>query len=1239
MEALPLLPVLPTWTSPSADERALAHKQARRQDPQRLQQQQGQAARAGWSLFPASPSSLKHQAGPEAGKEVAQREAGDAHVESQRALASGTGASAQHALAPDATAKAKDCAGQEMRSSSKASTPSKGESSRSTPRRDTSGTAASGRALMSHAGDQVRDVSTPQKRADLGNESSSAHIDFNWSGFWFGNAHPRQKTSPSPRAKTKGADHANEEPCSELRVSQQNQQLHSLAQDQQLQTSSQSRKDRIGEHHRHRYPSGHHASKSSAGTGPTIRRLELRRKAMVDSLLNSASEALDAEDAVPWSSDAYANPASSIALDEVFQTVTNSLEEHLRKHQERLRESFSSSRASGLYPYSSERDSAFSAAAHNDGTPSRSPMTLQKGAETMHRHAEQLIQTIRTDAESLFDGMCEDGVSRVGLRRCWSSAVSLQSAEESYLDLGAFFRSDRDMDSALAVVNETPRRPGGSSSAFERSVSASPLGDPGGRSNRGNANGSHTQSGLRRDGTAPCLVGTGDPAEEALESKVDELVVQKVESVFVSRASCPSTAEQQSVDRVSRTAASSGAFTPLPVSLAKGMEKDISFALVLGFARLAHECQKQWIKLQSVARKTMREASLRRLQMLPDPSSVAEPSTSSILEGHQENQQQQQQQYSYSGESFSKENASLGIDLAKTITIVTTAVLPWMTGTAVNPLLRAAYLANGGTREVSLLVPWLSKDDQHQVYPNQITFETEEQQTNFVMDWVRRRVGFEPKFKLVFYPGKYDSEKGSILPLGDLTALVPNQDKTELAVLEEPEHLTWFHDGPKWKDKFPLVVGIIHTNYLEYVRREPNGAFKENFIKAFNKFVCHMHCHQVIKLSDAVQEFSRSTTSYVHGVSPSFVRVGREKAQRLLELGVRVGEQVMGNASGVGMGSDDSQQRVERESSQVFPKGVYFMGKVLWGKGYTELLQLLETHVGERESWPESSVIDVYGTGSDLEEVRKKSQSLNLPLRFLGARDHADKSMHDYKVFVNPSLSDVVATTTAEALAMGKFVVVAKHPSNEFFSQFPNCLTYSTPQEFSECLSVAMREEPAPLTEEIARKLTWEAATERFIEAAYPAAGPHSTNKRGGGRPRRHSSPPPAEIWDNTVWSVQRRLIRWKPVRKIFGAPDLVDQMSRAKVGPKVRLHLHEQTSRSRAHQPQHWMGTGLPGTPGSNDRASPRPSNGDAPMIFSDAFKKFLLSLAVLAPFMKPTNKASSSEERNLWSVPSEFE
>lgn len=84
---------------------------------------------------------------------------------------------------------------------------------------------------------------------------------------------------------------------------------------------------------------------------------------------------------------------------------------------------------------------------------------------------------------------------------------------------------------------------------------------------------------------------------------------------------------------------------------------------------------------------------------------------------------------------------------------------------------------------------------------------------------------------------------------------------------------------------------------------------------------------------------------------------------------------------------------------------------------------------------------------------------------FLGARDHMDPSLHGYRVLVNPSTSDVVATTSAEALAMGKWLLCARHPENAFFEQFHNALIYSSPEEFARLLRRAMADDPPPLTE------------------------------------------------------------------------------------------------------------------------------------------------------------------------------
>jgi len=405
-------------------------------------------------------------------------------------------------------------------------------------------------------------------------------------------------------------------------------------------------------------------------------------------------------------------------------------------------------------------------------------------------------------------------------------------------------------------------------------------------------------------------------------------------------------------------------------------------------------------------------------------------------------------------------------DKSKAIWIVTTAALPWMTGTAVNPLLRAAYLTEGRAEaggKVTLMLPWLEQvSDQKRVYGKDRIFDTPEDQEKHIRDWLRNSANLEQASKdlnIAWYTGRQEQVENSIYSMGDITALIPTEE-VDICILEEPEHLNWYRaPGENWTTKFKHVIGIIHTNYFFYAQEQPAAFIRAPGMKLLCSWMCRCHCHRVIKLSGTLEKFApeKELVENVHGVRATFLDIGEEVRQILLS----------------------PVAKAHPVFSPTAEPTVYFIGKMLWSKGLGSLMELLKY---AEESADLKLHIDMYGGGPDKDAASMKSSKLGLDMKFQGPLDHA-KLAFTHKIFVNPSTSEVLCTTVSEALAMGKFVVLPSHPSNDFFAQFPNCLPYSNKEEFVGNLYYALTHSPEPLTKEYAYALSWEAATKR-LEAA-----------------------------------------------------------------------------------------------------------------------------------------------------------
>ncbi|KAG7362996.1 hypothetical protein IV203_026356 [Nitzschia inconspicua] len=589
-------------------------------------------------------------------------------------------------------------------------------------------------------------------------------------------------------------------------------------------------------------------------------------------------------------------------------------------------------------------------------------------------------------------------------------------------------------------------------------------------------------------------------------------------------------------------------------------------------------------------------------------------------------------------------------DVNRRIYVVTTAGLPWRTGTAVNPLARALYLTRGRPKYyVTLMIPWLEKKEEQAKVYGDTSFDSTEEQAAWIRKYSEERVGCKEEaanLQIRFYSALYHEMFGSIFATVDICSVIP-QEEADIAILEEPEHLTWFRCLPPkleesenlkdinkedsearekaligWTAKFNYIVGILHTNYSAYMRQYGLGAslVTASALGGLSSLVVRAYTHRLIRLSDTLPELDKSkeVTCNVHGVRSEFFDPPQHPGK--------------------------SQNHDDDNDDGIPPQPIYFIGKVIWAKGFDKLLEIQDLYkkeIGEYFS------LDVYGSGPDSSAIKRaffgrngvsslskkcssgslkdddarspregsKSPSITaedqtaamvfrrdgslrlqveegqafpqdslvvevqtcetpihnevgtpssassvppqnpqgvirhlgeqtlqtgsnvskaistlsekltnlglrvafseheprdsedekeegkyffdpprsryelrrypIPARFLGTKDHALlRDIPEHKIFINLSITEVLCTTTAEALAMGKFAIIPKHPSNTFFVQFKNCLAFESKKECVEKVKWALENVPEPLSPEERHQLTWEGANQRLFKSS-----------------------------------------------------------------------------------------------------------------------------------------------------------
>jgi len=180
-----------------------------------------------------------------------------------------------------------------------------------------------------------------------------------------------------------------------------------------------------------------------------------------------------------------------------------------------------------------------------------------------------------------------------------------------------------------------------------------------------------------------------------------------------------------------------------------------------------------------------------------------------------------------------------------------------------------------------------------------------------------------------------------------------------------------------WTATFSYVVGILHTNYAAYMKQYGLGTsiVTASALQALSSICVRAYTHRLIRLSDTLPELDKTKeiTCNVHGVRSEFFV--EDDGYRVAAAIVTDKEQkkqkhdsaMASSNNNQNIGSNDVDVSIP-ENSLLVPEPIYFIGKVIWAKGFDKLLEIEDLY---RKNTGEYFPIDIYGSGGDFDAISR----------------------------------------------------------------------------------------------------------------------------------------------------------------------------------------------------------------------------------------------------------------------------